>query len=92
MGAAAAGIELDALEVQASSRSDVRGLLGMADAGGAPVDAGPRDLQLRVRICARGIEPARLRALVEECYRCSPTTSAVQNAIPVDLRIDVDAT
>jgi uncharacterized OsmC-like protein len=89
MAAAAEGIELATLEVRASSRSDTRGLLGMANAEGAPVSAGPQDVQLHVRIAARGIEPARLRALVEDSYRCSPIPSAVVSAVPVDLRIDV---
>ena len=91
MGAAAEGIELATLEVLASSRSDTRGLLGMADADGKPVQAGPRSVQLLVRIGAHGIAPERLRALVEESCRCSPVPDALQNAVPIDLRIDVDA-
>jgi uncharacterized OsmC-like protein len=91
MTAAAEGVELSTLEVRASSRSDTRGLLGMADADGATVSAGPRDVQLRIRIAAHGIEPARLRALVEKGYRCSPIPTGVVNAVPVDLRIDVEA-
>lgn len=91
MSAAAKGIELATLEVRASSRSDTRGLLGMADADGGPVFAGPCDVQLLVHISAHGIDPARLRTLVEEGYRCSPIPNAVVNAVPVDLRIEVDA-
>jgi organic hydroperoxide reductase OsmC/OhrA len=91
LAAAAQGIELTALEVHASSRSDVRGLLGMAEADGTPVGAGPSDMQLRVRIAAAGVEPARLRALVDDAYRCSPIPNAVLTALPVDLRIDIDA-
>jgi uncharacterized OsmC-like protein len=90
MGAAVAGIELATLEVHASSRSDTRGLLGMADADGTSVDSGPRDVQLLVRISAKGIAPAKLRALVEDSYRCSPIPNAVTSAVPVELRIDVD--
>ena len=91
MGAAAKGIELASLEVVASSRSDLRGFLGMTDADGAPVHAGPRDVELAVRIRAPGVEPERLRALVKESYRCSPISNAVASAVPVDLRIDIDA-
>lgn len=91
MGAAAAGIELAALEVRARSRSDTRGLLGMADVEGEAVGAGPVHLHLVVRIHAHGIEPARLRVLVEESCRCSPMVSAVRNVVPVDLQIDVGA-
>jgi uncharacterized OsmC-like protein len=89
--AAAKGIELTTLEVRATSRSDARGLLGMADAAGAPVAAGPCDVQLHVRIAAEGVDPARLRALVEDGYRSSPIPNAVVNAVPVDLRIDIGA-
>ena len=88
MAAAAEGIELQALESQASSRSDTRGLLGMADAGGAAVSAAPSDVQLRVRIAARGVAAGRLRALVEDSFRHSPVSCAVQG-VPVALRIEV---
>lgn len=92
MGAARAGIELTALEVRATSRSDTRGLLGMSNADGERVEAGPCDVKLAVRIAAEGVAPERLRALVEESYRCSPIPSAVVNAVPVALRIDVGGT
>ncbi len=90
LAAAAQGIELTRLEVRASSRSDVRGLLGMQEADGMPVDAGPSDVQLHVRIAANSVEPARLRALVNDAYRSSPVPRAVSTALPVDLRIDID--
>jgi uncharacterized OsmC-like protein len=89
MRAAAEGIELGALEVRADSRSDTRGLLGMAGADGEPVYSGPHGLALRVRIAAPGIAPARLRALVESGVRHSPIPSLVQQATP--LRLDIDA-
>ena len=89
MTAAAAGIELATLDVMASSRSDTRGLFGMAGADGGPVCAGPRDVQLLVRIAAHGVAPERLRTLVEDACRRSPIPNAVQNAVPIDLRIDV---
>jgi uncharacterized OsmC-like protein len=89
--AAAQGIELGALEVRVSSRSDTRGLLGMADERGEPVCAGPSDVTLLVRIAARGVASERLRALVEAGCRCSPIPNAVERATPIALRIDVDA-
>lgn len=90
MAAAAAGIELRTLELQVNSRSDTRGLLGMTDADGEPVDAAPRDVRLRVRIAARGVSSERLRALVELSTRCSPVPRALQEAVPLALHIDVD--
>jgi len=90
MGAAARGIELASLEVVAKSRSDLRGLLGMTDTEGARVNAGPRDVELVVRIAAPGVPQERLRALVQESYRCSPISNAVASGVPVDLSIDID--
>ena len=89
MAAAAAGIELSALEVRASSRSDMRGFLGVPDATGAAVYAGPGDMQLQVRIAAPGITPERLRALVEDGLRRSPIPNAVSNATALAVHIDV---
>ncbi|MEW9624904.1 OsmC family protein [Rhodanobacter geophilus] len=90
MGAAAAGIELGALEVRAGSRSDLRGLLDLPDAEGMPVFAGPCEVQLHVRIAAAGVAP-RLRALVEDSHRCSPIPNALEHAVAVDLHIDTDS-
>ncbi len=91
MGAAAAGITLSNLEVRASSRSDTRGLLGMEGADGCAISAAPSDMQLHVSIGARGVAPERLRELVERSNRCAPIASAVQNAVPVALHIDIAA-
>jgi len=91
MGAAAEGIELTTLEVVATSRSDTRGLLGMTDDAGEQVCAGPCDVELHVRISAPGVSPEHLREVVEESCRCSPILSALQNATPLGLRIEVDA-
>jgi uncharacterized OsmC-like protein len=91
MGAAAAGIDLTVLEVVAASRSDARGILGMVEASGEPVRAGPQDVRLLVRIAAPGVARERLRALVDESNRCSPVSAAVRNAIPTDVSVDVVA-
>jgi len=89
MHAALEGIELDLLEAQASSRSDSRGVFGMADTDGMPVSAGPHDVRLDVRIAARGVDAQRLRTLVERSINCSPMGCAMREAVPVQLRIDV---
>lgn len=91
MAAAIKGIALSALEVRAGSRSDARGLLGMAGADGETVYAGPGDVQLHVRIAADGVSPERLRALVEDGLRCSPIPNAVQSATALGVHIDVEA-
>lgn len=89
MGAAAAGIELTILELRATSRSDTRGILGMTEADGSPIAAGPQDMQLHVTIAAHGVPAAKLRALVEESHRCSPVPCAIQEQTPVGLHIEV---
>jgi uncharacterized OsmC-like protein len=91
MAAAAAGIELQKLEARAHSRSDARGLLGMSDADGMPVPAGPGDVQLLVRLHAPGVPPERLQAMVQESCRFAPVTCAMATALPVELQIEVDA-
>jgi uncharacterized OsmC-like protein len=91
MGAASAGIELTKLEVLASSRSDARGLFGMAEVSGDPVGAGPREVQLLVKISAAGVPAERLQTLVEDSNRRSPVSAAVRDVVPVALRIEVDA-
>jgi uncharacterized OsmC-like protein len=89
MAAAAQGIALDELEVSAHSRSDTRGLLGLADAEGAPVPAGPAEVTLSVRIAAAGVAPARLRELVDASCRCAPVQQALMRATPVTVQVEV---
>ena len=89
MAAAARGIPLTALDVKVTSRSDVRGLLGMADAGGEPFYAGPGDMQLHVSLRAPGVDEAALRALVESAVRQSPIPSAVTHATALALQLEV---
>lgn len=91
MNAATHGIELTMLEVHASSRSDARGVLGMEGADGRLVYAGPCDVQLQVRISARGVAAERLRAVVEQSLRSSPIPTAVRDPVPMALRIEVGA-
>lgn len=89
MEAAVAGIELTLLEVLASSRSDTRGVFGMADVSGEPVGAGPRDVQLLVKIAALGVSAEDLQKLVEDSNRYSPVSAALRDAVSVALRIEV---
>jgi uncharacterized OsmC-like protein len=89
MAAAEQGIELEALEVQVKSRTDARGMLGMPDVDGSEVPAGPQDMQIIVKIAARGVSPQHLRALVELNYQRSPMACALQGATPVALHIEV---
>jgi len=89
MGAAATGIELTFLEVVASSRSDARGLFGMPEVSGEPVSAGPRDVQLVVRISAAGVSAKVLQELAEDSDRCSPVSTALRDQVSAALRVEV---
>lgn len=76
--AAAEGVELTGLRVQAESRSDGRGLLAMTDEQGDVVSPAPTDLRLAVEIGAQGATPEQLQALVARALRRSPIPVAVQ--------------
>lgn len=86
--AAAQGIELESLELTASGRSDLRGVLGMADEQGNAVPAGPFGVRLDVRIAAPRVSRERLRELVEQANLCSPASSALRQAVPVNLCVE----
>ena len=89
MEAAARGIVLATLEVHVTSRSDLRGLLGVVAPDGRVVPAGPLAMNLHVRIGAPGVEADRLRALVMATSGCSPVTCAIEQALAVGMNIEV---
>lgn len=91
MRAACEGIALDLLEVQAASRSDTRGVLGMKDEAGMDVYAGAQDMRLQVRIRADGVADEALRALVAAGLSCSPIPTAVRNASALALDVEIEA-
>jgi uncharacterized OsmC-like protein len=92
MEAASCGIALQTLEAEATSRSDLRGLVGLADADGRPVPAGPLAMDLHVRIGAPGVDAALLRALVASTPGRSPVTAALEQPLAVGLHIEVTET
>ena len=89
MAAAAQGITLAKLEARATSRSDLRGLLDVAEPDGRAVPAGPLAMDLHVCIGAPGISAERLRALVASTAACSPVTCAVEQPLPVTVHVEV---
>jgi uncharacterized OsmC-like protein len=89
--AAERGITLEALEVQATSRSDTRGYLGLAEPDGRPVGAGPVEMKLHVSIRAPGVAEAELRALVEQARRRAPMTAMVTESRALPLTLTVEA-
>lgn len=84
MRAAELSIPLQSLEVTVDSESDDRGLLGMDDA----VPAGPLSSRILVRIAAEGVDPQRLRDLVEWADRHSPVSDAVRRAVPTTVVVE----
>ena len=89
MEAAARGIVLATLEAHVTSRSDLRGLIGMAEPDGRAVPAGPLTMDLHVRISAPGVDADTLRALVAATPGCSPVTCAVERPLAVGLHVEV---
>jgi uncharacterized OsmC-like protein len=91
LAAAAQGVAPTRLEVVARSRSDARGLLGLCEAGGRPVESAPLAMRLEIRIAAPGVEPARLQALVDEALRGSPVPRTVLAETPLTWDLAIDA-
>lgn len=89
MEAASHGIELHTLEAHATSRSDLRGLVGLTESDGRRVPAGPMAIDLHVRIGASGVDAALLRAMVESTSSCSPVTAALEQPLAVGLHVEV---
>jgi uncharacterized OsmC-like protein len=85
MRAAALGITLGRVEVVVDSRSDDRGILGLA----ADVPAGPLSARVSVSIAADGVPPADLEAVVHWAVSHCPVVDAVRRATPV--RVEISA-
>jgi uncharacterized OsmC-like protein len=86
--AAAEGVALTALRVEAASRSDARGLVALEDADGRAVSPAPVELRLAIEIGASDTAPERLHGLVERALRRSPIPQAVQ-ATGLAVQVDV---
>ena len=85
MRAAQEGVELSTLEVTVDSESDDQGLLGMDDS----VPAGPLSTRIRVKIAAEGVQPEKLREIVQWADHHSPVSDAVQRAVPTTVEIEI---
>jgi uncharacterized OsmC-like protein len=75
--AAAEGVALTRLEVEAASRSDARGLVGLQDERDKVVDPAPTEQRLVVRIAADDATSDQLEALVQRALHRSPIPRAV---------------
>jgi hypothetical protein len=47
-------------------------------------------VQLEVRLGAHNVARELLQAMVEVSFRCSPVSAAVERAVPLALRINID--
>jgi uncharacterized OsmC-like protein len=83
MEAAREGLTLTSLEVVVDSESDDRGILGMDES----VPAGPLSSRIRIRAQADGVEPGRLRELLERGAGRCPVCDATKRAVDVSLEI-----
>lgn len=85
MQAAREGVVLTNLEVEVDGESDDRGILGMDP--GAPV--GPISTRIRINGRAEGVDPDRLRELMERGAARCPVCDATKRAIEVSTEIEV---
>jgi len=86
--AASEGVALTRLEVDAASRTDARGLLGLEDERDGEVNPAPTAQHLVVRIAADGATQAQLQSFVERALRRSPIPRAVSHT---GLAVQVEA-
>jgi uncharacterized OsmC-like protein len=84
MRATMLGIALDTLEVRVESESDARGLVGIPD-----VQTALGNLRMSVRIGARGVDEAQLRALAAWGEAHSPVSCTLRDKPPVAVDIAV---
>lgn len=82
--AAARGIELSQLEVDVSSTSDHRGLLGIDE-----VTPGPHRVAVHYRLTAPHASDPELESLIEYAERCSPVATALRGMVPVDVTVEI---
>lgn len=85
MEAARSGIELTALEVEVSSESDDRGLLGVGDG----VPAGPLTVRTVIRIAVAAGDQDRLAAVLRAAEAHSPVADAVRRAISLETQVEI---
>ena len=85
--AAAEGVALTRLEVEAASRSDAGGLIGLQNEHGATVSPAPVDQRLVVQIAAAGVQSAQLESRVRRALERSPIPRAV-SATGLAVRIE----
>lgn len=84
MRAATEGVTLDTLEVTVDGESDDRGLLGIDN----EIPAGPLHTRVRVRIGASGVDPDKLREIVEWADQHSPVGDAIRRAVPTTVEVE----
>jgi organic hydroperoxide reductase OsmC/OhrA len=75
------------VEVEVTSESDDRGIMGLAD----DVPAAPLNVAVRATVAGVGVEETRLREAIEWAHAHCPVQDAAARAVPVSLRIDVES-
>jgi hypothetical protein len=62
----------------------------MCSADGIAVSAATHDLELRIKIAARGVSSEQLRSLVYAGLETSPVYAALRAAVPIGVHIDLE--
>jgi uncharacterized OsmC-like protein len=87
MRAAHEGVTLSRVEVEVTSESDDRGILGLED----DIAAGPLSIAVRATVAGVGVEEAQIREVIEWADAHCPVQDTAARAVPVTLRIDVES-
>jgi uncharacterized OsmC-like protein len=83
--AAQLGVDLKVLEVEVGSESDLRGMLALDDR----ISAGFSNIKVSVRISAEGVDPDRLRAIVEWGAYHAPVGATLRHPSPITFSVEV---
>jgi uncharacterized OsmC-like protein len=83
MEAARDGVELTDLKVTVDSESDFRGVLGVDDS----VNAGPREIRVRIELAAANATEKQLREIVQRAEARSPVRDALVREISMTTNV-----
>ena len=83
--AAQLGVELTTLEVRVGSVSDDRGMLGMNDSK----PAGPLNMNVSIRIGAKGVASEKLHEIIEWAEKHSPVGEPLGRVMPTEYAVEI---
>lgn len=85
MHAAALGLKIETLSIEAAGRANMSRFVGVDEAPGAGYDA----ISYTVRLHAPGATPEQIALLKEKCERASPVGDSLTKTLPLNVKFDI---